>query len=128
MILAVKNILIDNFNIKYDNKIFKLFYYNDVESYDEYFNIFGNVYVGDILICYSNSDKMLKYCEVIEILDFSEVNNFNLMEFRICGKINRVCFDYFKSKNNQKILIDKHYKKDKLKCYYKTQLKKDINR
>lgn len=101
MILEVRPILVDGFSIKYlEDRSYKTLYYN---SEDE--NIFGNVYVGDIVICVSNSDKSLKYGEVIAILDDSEYSAECLfLEFRLCGKINRVCFDYFKDVTIRKMI------------------------
>lgn len=106
MILEVRPISLKGFDIKYlEDRSYKTLYYNTEDE-----NLFGDVFVGDFIICVSNSDKCLKYGEVIRILDDSEYSIECLfLEFRICGKINRTCFEYFKEATKRKIIKDRKY-------------------
>lgn len=75
MILKCRPILLDGFEIKdIENKVYSVLYFNDLNSDDEYFNIFGNVYVGDILISISNVKKSLTFGEVLEIVEDDDIN------------------------------------------------------
>lgn len=60
MLIKVQPIEIENLNIKVlDEESFLMSYYNDSSSNTD--NIFGNLFIGDILICISNSKKCLRY-------------------------------------------------------------------